>query len=110
MSLKRDCVECGNTSVLVKPLSLVSSLSCEKCAARYEYTKSFKEIHKGYSSLVGIGTVLAGILTKSTILTTLIFLLLLVGVLFLDLFFSYKTKLKLIGLKGIRNRIRERNS
>ena len=110
MSMKRNCYECNSKSVTVKPLSLVLSLHCDTCAARYEYSKSYKEMHRLYSGIIGFGTIFIGLLTRDTVLTTLMFISLLIATFFLDLLFSYKSKLQLIGLKGIRKRLREKNS
>jgi len=110
MGLKRRCKECGNDSVDVKPLSLAGSLSCSVCSARYEYPKSSSGIHKVLTGIVTAGTILCAIVTVNTIITTLVFILLLLIVFCIDLFMSYKTRLKLIGIKAIRKRLRDRRT
>lgn len=106
--MKRKCLECGNQSVVVKPLFLVGTLSCGKCIARYEYRKGTKGMLKFLLGLIPLVTIYVAFMSMNENTTVIMFLLILLGVGIADFCFSGYSKLSLVGVKAIRKRLRNR--
>ncbi|HOP22617.1 MAG TPA: hypothetical protein PK055_00625 [Gammaproteobacteria bacterium] len=101
----RVCPECNKNNVKIKLLTYTSRMYCEECFSQYQYTKASKMILWIFSGFTTALAISLGLFTKSIIVFGCV--LILFPFVF-ELIFAKFCPLKLVGLRGLRKKLKNK--